>query len=208
MPEITDDRIVSTPKNLRAMRKFTIVPHHGVGPIRLGMSRSQVHEQFGEPDFVIRDRTREVYFSAFVVDFNKEDQVEFIELAKSEEFRGLFEGKCLHELPVDEAVAFVSQFGTYDTSDHELGYSYIFLDLQLSLWRGTIADPDQPEGDPDGRYFESVGIAVDGYFPVKVAELVEIPLQVDKPTVPCPQCGFPLRSEKAKQCFQCGADWH
>ncbi len=25
---------------------------------------------------------------------------------------------------------------------------------------------------------------------------------------PCPYCGFPLRSEKAKQCFQCGADWH
>jgi hypothetical protein len=25
---------------------------------------------------------------------------------------------------------------------------------------------------------------------------------------PCPRCGFPLRSENAKQCFQCGADWH
>ena len=25
---------------------------------------------------------------------------------------------------------------------------------------------------------------------------------------PCPHCGVPLRSENAKQCFQCGADWH
>lgn len=25
---------------------------------------------------------------------------------------------------------------------------------------------------------------------------------------PCPQCGEPLRSPLAKQCFSCGADWH
>ncbi len=25
---------------------------------------------------------------------------------------------------------------------------------------------------------------------------------------PCPHCGAPLRSERAKQCFECGADWH
>lgn len=24
----------------------------------------------------------------------------------------------------------------------------------------------------------------------------------------CPQCGEPLRSNQAKQCFECGADWH
>jgi hypothetical protein len=25
---------------------------------------------------------------------------------------------------------------------------------------------------------------------------------------PCPHCGKPLRSNQAKQCFDCGADWH
>lgn len=25
---------------------------------------------------------------------------------------------------------------------------------------------------------------------------------------PCPECGKPLRSAKASQCFHCGADWH
>jgi hypothetical protein len=25
---------------------------------------------------------------------------------------------------------------------------------------------------------------------------------------PCPYCGQPLRTEKAKQCFNCGSDWH
>jgi hypothetical protein len=25
---------------------------------------------------------------------------------------------------------------------------------------------------------------------------------------PCPHCGKPLRTSKARQCFECGADWH
>ena len=25
---------------------------------------------------------------------------------------------------------------------------------------------------------------------------------------PCPRCGKPLRTKKARQCFQCGTDWH
>lgn len=25
---------------------------------------------------------------------------------------------------------------------------------------------------------------------------------------PCPRCGQPLRTPKAQQCFECGADWH
>jgi hypothetical protein len=26
--------------------------------------------------------------------------------------------------------------------------------------------------------------------------------------MPCPHCGQPLRTEKARQCFNCGSDWH
>lgn len=28
------------------------------------------------------------------------------------------------------------------------------------------------------------------------------------PIFPCPHCGAPLASDKAKQCFSCGVDWH
>lgn len=27
-------------------------------------------------------------------------------------------------------------------------------------------------------------------------------------TTPCPECGKPLRTKLAQQCWECGADWH
>jgi hypothetical protein len=37
-------------------------------------------------------------------------------------------------------------------------------------------------------------------------EQVQLPRRSRYPT--CPACGFPLRTPLAKQCFECGLDWH
>jgi len=37
---------------------------------------------------------------------------------------------------------------------------------------------------------------------------LDMPAEHRKTTRPCPSCGEPLRTELAKQCFKCGADWH
>ena len=145
------------------MVEYEIVPHVGVGPIRLGMTRDEVHVELGPPEFTSRDN-REEFLSGFMVDYNSDGLVEFIELAKSREFRALYQGKCLHDMLAADVVSLVRQHGRYDEEDPELGYSYCFHDLQLSLWRPTVPEPDQPEDDPDGRYFHAVGIAEDGYF--------------------------------------------
>lgn len=136
------------------MVTYDIEPHVGVGPIKLSMSHGEVRRLFGEPRAVIDGR--EFYFDGFFIDFDSAGQVEFIELAESRHFRALFRGACLHELPAEEAVQLVSRYGEYDRNDPEPGYSYIFVDLQLSLWRGTT-----------DRRFEAVGVAVDGYFTAK-----------------------------------------
>jgi hypothetical protein len=77
------------------MEIFEIIPHVGIKPIKLGMKRDEVHEIFGMPEFASPDGTREGFFSGFMVDFNEDDIVEFIEIARSGQFKGIFKGKCL-----------------------------------------------------------------------------------------------------------------
>lgn len=144
------------------MRRFQIQPGIGVGPVKLGMTRKAVHDALGKPEWL--NKEREAFLGGFFVDFDKAGCVEFIELAESEQFKALFEGKCLHQIPAEDAVRLVSKFDKFDESNRELGHSYIFLKLQMSLWRGTKPEQDQDEDDPDGRYFEAIGIAVPGYF--------------------------------------------
>ena len=53
------------------------------------------------------------------------------------------------------------------------------------------------------RYCEATGCAArDGF-----AWLYRYMKSLE-PVVPCPHCGQALRSPKAKQCFDCGMDWH
>lgn len=141
------------------MKHYEIVPNVGVGPIKLGMQRAEVEKIFGAPDY--EHDSRVSYFSGFMIDYNDSNNVEFIELANSEHFTASYEGKDLHRIPANEAVEFVSKFDSFDKNEPELGHSYIFKKLQLSLWRGTMPEN---ENDEDGKYFEAVGIAEANYF--------------------------------------------
>ena len=145
------------------MIEFEIEPLVGVGPIRLGSSRTQVRAILGAPIEPLRGE-REMYFDGFFVDYDETDRVEFIELARSEQYRATFLGIALHDAPAEQALALISTLDDHDPYDAEPGYSYIFVGLQLSLWRGSVPDPDQPVSDSDGRHFEAVGVGRLGYF--------------------------------------------
>ena len=144
------------------MRAFEIEPLRGVGPIRFGMSRDQVHEQLGSPQRVNDDR--EWFLSGFAVDFDADGRVEFIEAARSANVRINFHGECLLDMSPDKAVEFVSKFAPYDPSDPELGCSYVFPALQVSLWRPTMPQSDQSADESEGSRFHAVGAATAGYF--------------------------------------------
>ncbi|MFM2476877.1 hypothetical protein [Celerinatantimonas sp. MCCC 1A17872] len=144
------------------MHKFEITPHLGIGPIKLGMTRAEVNTCFGKPEFSGNGRVG--YLSGFMIDFDENDKVEFIELAKSNKFAAFYKGINLHSVTAKQAVACVENDDEYDKESPEQGYSYIFKKLQLSLWRGTIAQMDDNDDAPNGVSFEAIGIAVDGYF--------------------------------------------
>ena len=146
------------------MKHFDIVPGIGVGPVRFGMTPADVQGHLGAPEHVRNDddaHERQSFLGGFMVDF-REGRVEFIELAKSEQFRATFHGASLHDLSPDDAVALVSQYATYDAADAKTGHSFVFPELQLALWRPYVPDPEEPD---DGDYsFRAVSVGVDGYF--------------------------------------------
>lgn len=141
------------------MKRFEIVPRVGVGPITIGMAKAEVHTIFGSPEFEWANRAG--YLGGFFINFSDIGQVEFIELAKSDKFVATFLGQDLHRLEAQGAVDFVSAHAAYDEKDPELGYGYVFPELQMSLWRSAMPDDDS---EIDGRYFDTVGIGCDGYY--------------------------------------------
>ena len=141
------------------MMNFEIIPKVGIGPIKLGMSRIEVEGIFGQPEHESNERIG--YYSGFMIDFDENHKVEFIELAKSNNFSATLNGVNLHEVSAIDAVNYVSKIDNFDKTEPEQGYSYIFKGIQLSLWRGTMPEN---EADDDGKYFEAVGIAVENYF--------------------------------------------
>jgi hypothetical protein len=144
---------------------FTMEPLVGIGPIKLGMARSEVRyilAGLGQPEAALRPPNTDCFFQyAFHVSYDQDGRVEFIETMTSTEFRVLFHGSSLQETLAQEAVRHVSQFAEYDREDPELGCSYIFPALQLSLWRPVL--PSNPD-DSDGRCFVAAGVGKEGYF--------------------------------------------
>ena len=54
----------------------------------------------------------------------------------------------------------LAEHALFDASGPELGYSYVFPALDLSVWRPIV--PERPE-DPEGISFESIGIGESVY---------------------------------------------
>ena len=144
------------------MKHFEIIPNIGIGPVKLGMDRSDVGTIMGSVEF--SNDESDGFLSGFRVDYDINNKVEFIELAESNKYEAVFNGICLHHMPADEVVAYLSTLDTYNKEDPELGSSYTFKKLNMSIWRSSVPESNQPPTDADGRYFEAVGIAVEGYF--------------------------------------------
>ncbi|MGV7197861.1 hypothetical protein [Xanthomonas euvesicatoria] len=90
-----------------------------------------------------------------------EPSVEFIELSANCGFEVLCLGQRVFSTPASRLVEKFLAVTPFDPFDKELGYSYVFPELELALWR-----PDMEE--PQGEYFSTVGIGCVGYFSRKI----------------------------------------
>ena len=137
---------------------WDVVPLRRIGPIRLGMQRDQVLSLLKMKPIII-DLTRYLYGDGVELEYSDEGKVIFIQLSSIGALRPYYRGKDVFHTAATDLVDFVSQDAAYDRDHWELGYTFVFPDLELCLWRSVIPES---EDDPEGRYFETIGIARKG----------------------------------------------
>ena len=147
--------------------EYEVVPHVGIGPVRLGMTRAESRAALGQEareflkgpgDEVTTDA---FHASSFQVFYDASERVEYIELSKSPEVEPIVFGEKILQITADDAVELVQRHAAFDESNPELGYSYVFPALELALWRPVVPES---EDDEEGRTFSTVGVGVSGYF--------------------------------------------
>ncbi len=150
------------------MKEYQVVPKVGVGPVKLGMHRAEVHSAMGTPPVRFRKTETERYETdayaqnGFQIFYSgDEPRVEYIELSSDSDFVASYKGVDVFGTKAESIVTFIAQDALFDQNDWELGYSYIFPALELGVWRPVV--PGSAD-DPEGRYFSTIGIGMTGYY--------------------------------------------
>jgi hypothetical protein len=151
------------------MSHLLIQPLVGVGPVRLGASRDEVIAALGEPERQFKkvatsQHTTHTWFDGQLQVFysGAEPTVEYIELIAGSAFTPQLLGLTVFSTPAMQLVSKLQEVGALDEADPELGYSYVFPSLELSMWRPEVSEPD-------GHFFSTVGVGIHGYYSNRVA---------------------------------------
>ena len=147
-------------------QRFEVEPHVGAGPIKLGLSRGELRKLMGAPfrtySKVPGEPLTDTYFGTDLqVYYDAGDRVEYIELNGPRSINPTLRGRTLLFAPAEEVIEWMRGVSDFDADNPELGYSYIYPALDLSLWRPIV--PEGPE-DVEGLTFRSVGVGRLGYY--------------------------------------------
>lgn len=160
------------------MEILEIKLNEGIGQIKLGMERKEVYRILNcSGDFNSTDE--------WVGDFHigyKNNKVVFIEIPSTltDNHFVLFNGVDVFKTEAKLLVRFISDYGNYDESDWELGYTYKFPSLGIGLWRPSIFEyemiynSDFKEMDEENQcdemkylYFEAICVYEKDYYSKK-----------------------------------------
>lgn len=157
------------------MKILEVKPSEGIGRIKLGMERDEVYRIFGKSgDLNLEIEWIDDYHIGY-----ENGKVVFIEIPNSISPNNfvLFNGVDVFRTEAKLLVKVISEYGQYDESDRELGFSYTFSKLGIALWRPSIFeyemiyDSSFKEMDKEIQldemkylYFEAVSVFVKDYF--------------------------------------------
>lgn len=153
--------------------KLIFNPPNSINDIFLGASKKDINILLGEcegKDFEDANygyRDREWFFNhELCIYYDKEGLVEFLEVYgygseyKSTEIYGIE----VFETTADELIEHIQNMSatTYLGDSAEFPYTYIFYDLQLTLWRNSLPDENNLTVPLDefgsGHYFLAIGL--------------------------------------------------
>ncbi|MBR3646154.1 MAG: hypothetical protein IKN54_07020 [Lachnospiraceae bacterium] len=170
------------------MSKCTLSPLKGIEldsiKIDLGEAKNDVIQTLGEP-VLIEDNSYYFYDNDLRIDFDEDDNVEFIEIL------GGMEGSIKPEIygidpfknEADKVYELLKEKNVKGISDEECGYAYSFVGISVGVYREAIPDDLEeyleeleesginPEDDDDYQYeyqlahhFSTIGIGVKDYY--------------------------------------------
>ena len=159
------------------MFKIDLKPRTGIDKIQLGMTKDELRKIEIESGISIEKK----YSGCLRICYDDEGLLNFIEIANpySDLFKVFFEDIDIFNTKAEELIEFILKFGNYDreNDDSKLEYQYVFKDIGLSLWRPNVFKKEYldeiwfqnysmelQEDEMKYLYFQSVSIAVDGYW--------------------------------------------
>ncbi|MFK7970276.1 MAG: hypothetical protein AB8F95_07910 [Bacteroidia bacterium] len=150
------------------MKVYEVEPLQGIGEIQLGMARDEARKAMPEtPDISgARDHVDNYHGGGLQVFYDQDNKVEFIELLRGSGFSAATHGINVFEKTAQEVIDVITEVSEYNQDDLEVGYSYVFPDLELSLWRPNIPE----ENEEEGKFFSTIGIGVQGYYSATIGE--------------------------------------
>ncbi|CAG0949031.1 hypothetical protein ANRL3_00092 [Anaerolineae bacterium] len=150
------------------MVEYKIVPGVGIGSVKLGASRDEARAMMRMELHCFRKIETNRYEcdayheNGFQIFYNGDKpHVEYIELSSGCGFIASYRGIDVFSIKANDLVDLIFQETSFDEDDPELGYSYVFPEIELSLWRSVLP---QSLDDPSGQFFSTIGIGIKGYY--------------------------------------------
>lgn len=118
------------------MTLLTLIENQNLGPIHLGMTREDVYKtlkQEGDPS------AKEEWLGDYHLEY-RDGKVVFIERPNpfSADTIVLFKDVDVFKTEASLLIKYISDYGAYDDTDPEIGYSYRFPTLGIGFWRSSI----------------------------------------------------------------------
>ncbi|SFK44508.1 hypothetical protein [Brevibacillus centrosporus] len=157
------------------MEKLYIEPGVGIGPVKLGMSKKEVEECIRDcSEKFLKQYNNSLYIERlFKLEYDSEDNVNFIEIDAigSSDFDCLFNEINVFKTQAEELVEEIDKISKYDREQWDLGFTYHFPELGLTLWRPVMRkaddlkeawfkelEPDIQEDEMRNLYFRAVSL--------------------------------------------------